>query len=481
MKKSKVLIIFVSVLIICVFFACAPVAFATPAYVREDGRDALSLAASSLGNVVLESVEVVINADVFPEASHSSEEYTNVVTAEYTFDNLSDGDAYLGVLFSNSVPEYISYYDDYRKVGFDGAEAETEKRTTPVVRSDEDRKLFALALTSSYDPDADISPDAKVYVYRYRVTKGFPVEKNVQAVVTAEPYGVPIFADDAQVEGKYMEIDIKDRCFDLTTVGEPLGEDFGIVFSSSGDNYIDGVICERELVRETTVREWVFSQTGGTEPDKDIYACTVAKVARAEYPVFVMSEIFSDRTSKYDFVEVSVPKGGTTVMRVEEPFFPWIDEGYTPTIYPSTVCVPVAEKAQDFSMTVEVKTPYYIKSGASYVSTADGYILKYTSSANDGISFILCGKESYSKGRTNLWPLVAIGILIAAPFIILFVLVVPVAVLVVIVGGLAYLIIALIKLIFGIGVSVKDKGKGGGKKNRKGKKKDNGDDEFLEI
>lgn len=393
-QAVKIGIILASVLMICVISACAPAAYASPAYVVESGRAAADVAFSTQGRAILTRADVTISAPVFPDKYGFERDSTDTSVAEYTFSNDSDTDDTVAVLFRNHYPGY-NVGDDVKKISVDGKALAFIKKYAPVSYGREDERIYAAALSSQYDPDADIPSDERVFVQTFTVSSD--IRKDVKITVDGEN---AVFADiDKSTSGIYVNVS-KGR-FRLVTVGKPYDEcGIRLFYDGAELNPEDHIVG----TSETAIKDYFYSNMTDVDEaaKEDLYACYIAKTARADDKLFCEDDFFCGGYEERVLAEFVVPAGGIAVFKLEEYFFPGIDEDNTPTIYPSSVSVPNADRAENFEMNVNVVTPYYVLDNDSFLKTDDGYAYASVGSDETAVRFTLCKESKYSEGRLNL-------------------------------------------------------------------------------
>lgn len=458
-KTTKSLIIIASVLTICVVMLCAPAAYATPAYVVKEGRTAAALSFSTQGRALLTRADVTLNAPALPDKYGFDDDLLDTAVAEYTFSNVSDGGDTVTVLLQYLSPDYV-VDDDTKKLSVEGEELELVTKYAPVSYGREDERIYAAALSSQYDPDADIPSDERVFIYEYDFDqvsgKGVKITVDGENAVFANSY--------RSTDGIYLQT--KNGKFRLATVGKPYYE-CGLRFFYEG---MEVNVSTLDLyVRETTLKEYFDSYMTDVDSEarEDLYACYVAKTARAQAKMFSLDEFFCEKPVKRDIAEFVVPAGESTVFRLAELFFPGIDDSKNPTIHISSVSVPNADRAEDFEMNINVITPYFVLNNSLFVKTENGYSYSSVGKNADTVFFVLCEEDDYSSGGYNIGPILVVLIMIIAIPILLIMFVLGIAVLLVsfavmiavplaVVAGIVILIIWLCK-------------------RKKGKKKDDSD------
>lgn len=419
MKKFKLSLIFVSVLIISTMIFCVPDVYAMEALNDYKGRTAGYFIAGS-GGAVLESADININVPELPEASTHSSAYESEVVADYVFYNPLSVDRTAVVCFDYyDVPEYVSYYDDYRNVYFDGAEATFEKRYSPPVKNREDAVSFASALGSAYQPQGDIPSDTAVYVHTYEIRYADVGEdEELYACFTAERRSQCIFGVSATVNERRMNIKVENGRFTLITLGTQFGDAYPFYFTRTvGGSELVQTDYELVNVRERTFESYINShiddmEIKDDEVRQDLYACYCAKIENAEYRIFSESEFFAKDYRTWNKTETVIPAQGRITMRVQEPFFPWILEVPSPDVYPVQVAVPYAVLSEGFKMDISVKTPYYIVGKHEFLKTSDGYSLTANILGKEYLSFSMCESSDpdYEPGSA-FWPFIVFVLL----------------------------------------------------------------------
>lgn len=441
-KKLKILFILVPVLIIGIIFACAPTAYATTPYTVESGRVAAAFSAVSQSGVLLAGVDIAVNVPEFPDEQDSDKDCPATIRGEYVFSNASDTDGSVALLFLNTSPGYGNY-NDYRTVTVGNGVSTLQSRCTPVIRTQEERSLFALALSHGYSPDADISPEETVYLQKLTVS-GDSDAKSVKISSDGQSAHA-VFVEKGNNKESVVYAKLDGKSFTLATVGAPYEEcGLNFVFNEFGGDEVEADY--KVYTRQTTLKEYFASRLSGFngKQAKEIYACYVAKAARAENKLFGDVDFFCEEALPHDFAEIKVPAGERVTVTVAEPFFTGINEGNTPATYSAGICVPDAEKTQDFVMNVEVRTPYYILDNDAFVKTDGGYSYSGDGEGLTSLSFLLCSKASYSERRTDLSMLIGILLAIFLPVIYVLMIITP---FVLLIGGTALVVWIIVKLV----------------------------------
>ncbi|HIU82023.1 MAG TPA: hypothetical protein IAB11_05990 [Candidatus Ornithoclostridium faecavium] len=117
----------------------------------------------------------------------------------------------------------------------------------------------------------------------------------------------------------------KNGKFRLATVGKPYYE-CGLRFFYEGTEV--NVSTLDLSVKETTLKEYFYSYLTDVDSAarEDLYACYVAKTARAQTKIFSEEKFFCETPAERDMAEFVVPAGENTVFRLEELFFPGIPD-----------------------------------------------------------------------------------------------------------------------------------------------------------
>lgn len=425
-KKFKFFIIFVSVFIISTMFLCAPSVYATPPLEDYEGRNLGNFIVGAHSDVVLEKAEIKIKAPDLPDDRISAETYSSNAVSDYTFYNPTSSDRTAVVCFGyDDAPDYTYYFEDYRHVYFDGAQADFQKRYTPVVKNENDAVSFAVALSDEYLPEWDITPDTKLYVQTYKITSSDAVQgKEIFACFSAERYNKMVFGVSASVNNRRMNIKVENNRFTLITSEKQFDDIYDFYFSRSAEN-TEPVQVEYELqsMREISYSDYINSHMPFEDEDvsEDIYACYTAKIENSEYRIFSEEEFFKDKYRTWNKTEFVIPAGGRTVMTVKEPFFPGIDEMPSPDVYAVGIDIPYATKAENFEMKIEVETSYYVIGNKDFVKTQNGYEHTVMGAQPESVYFALCTSENPSKDGSGGWivllilllPLLLLGVVIA--------------------------------------------------------------------
>lgn len=397
MKKSKILIIFVSVLIICVIFACAPVASAN---VVEEGRSGAKVGELYVyGKKGFESEYVKITVDLqntpLDKDGNYNESYDGRARLETSLYNPSDSASTTTIYFFEGAPGYGDLSKD-RKVCLGEEVLAQQKAYVLGFRGTPISDRYMDAVTGAFDPDGAISPDEKVYVYEYYLS--FPEDDETILFLADYDGDFPVIAEGAKkvnyAVGEslfrfYTVMPEEKRLLTVASVGRPLDGTVWKAAKSYDDavkgEYYDPGITQRSS-SEASYKDYVKGKLYCPEEGKEsLYACITARLAGADF--VEEDDLFASREyTCISIVNVTIPAGERRVLTVDERFFPGIMKNYSPPLYVLETAVSFYSYGDpDFYIETTINTSLYVndsdqtlkKSGASYTfrsekfSTAD--------------------------------------------------------------------------------------------------------------
>ena len=468
-RKSKFLIIFLSVSIICIIFACAPAAFALPySETYHDGTVACESVVKGGENIVLEKLDVEFSYPTLLKNRDqaNAEEYDGSVKSEYLLYNpsQSDGSARLWLRYGD-VPPYFYGKPQFSKVYVDGAELSGKTRYGISYSEDEGRRRAADVFDGTFAPDDFVDPDDTVYLQTFVIVAH---DGHDYASCIAEISGydgkLPLIGESLFVsvseERNRIYYSVENNLFTVATVGAPLdrgvswrvAEDTSYMFS----DYYDDEKTVHLTDTQTMTYEGYIRQNLGEYADEeyfsDLYAAVTCKIYDDDLRAFRNSWLFDEEHFiTWKEYEITVPAGEKVTLGITEPFFPDINENMSPDVYNAEYRILEFRRAAEFGVKVKAYTPYYVLNGDNcyFTKTDDGGCVFIAEDyGEEMLEFGISTSENPKRANTvDLSLLVGILIYILLALFFVAMLVLGLVLILLIPAGIVFGIIFLIKFV----------------------------------
>lgn len=466
-RKNKFLIIFLSVSIICIIFACAPAAFAHPDRdTYHEGTVACESVVKGGENTVLEKLDVEFSYPTILKKWNkaNAEGYNGSVKSEYLLYNPSQSDdsARLWLRYGD-VPPYFYGEPQFSKVYVDGAELSGKTRYGISYSDDEGRRKAADVFDGTFAPDDFVNPDDTVYLQTFViVANGRHDYASCIAEISGYDGNLPLIGDSlfVSVSEKRNRIyySVENSLFTVATVGSPLGrgvswrvaEDTSDMFSE----YYDDKKAVHLIDTQTMTYEEYIRQNLGEYADEeyfsDLYASVTCRIYDKDLRAFRNSWLFDEEIFiTWKEYEIAVPAGERVSLGIEEPFFPDINENMSPDVYNAEYRILEFRRAAEFGVNAKAYTPYYVLDRDNcYFTKADdgGYVFIARDYGEDMLKFGISISENPKRANTvDLSILVGILMCIFLPIIFILMIMLGLLSILLIPVGIVFGIIVLIK------------------------------------
>lgn len=429
MKKSKFIIIFVSVLIISSILFCAPSAYASYENEIYEGTTACESAVRGGTNTLIESQKVVFEYNELLNKADKDNAalYKGKVTTNYELFNPSSSDDELKFyLRCQEAPDYF-YSEDIpfsEEVSVDGKTTEGIERTSVEYWNSDEKEGIVDALNGDFDAKAYIAEDTPVYINSFTIAKDRDVElTDCKAVMTNYDGRVPVIAEDISTDEKNDRIFVyvpakEDEIFTVVSVGKSLADIvWGVaqgVSAVSGEKYETYVNVQSVATEQTTYREYLQQKLGAEvsgDRFEDMYSTVTGLIHCKETKAFPEYRLFEENYRiEWKEYTISVPAGERISLCVTESLFPYINENTVPSSYRVLYYIADFGRADGFAVDVEIKTPYYVvKSDADVHKEDYGYSATIGSNRYGIFEFTLSSSANPEYKTTyDLTPLIAI-------------------------------------------------------------------------
>lgn len=403
-QAVKIGIILLSVLIICVIPLYVPVASASVISEGRSGATVGELYVYGSKRFKAEYVKITVDLNSLPldKKGNYNESYDGRVTIESSLYNPYEQDSSVKIYFYEKVAGYGDESRD-RKVYLDDELLPQRRSYVLGTGNTVASEKYIEAVTGISDAGAAISPDEKVYVYRYYISVPDDAEEKVLCL-TGYDGGFPVIAKGAKAvtyvkdgaDKDFYEIEAGDKnMVTVASVGEPLNVADWKAAKSLGDaydgNYYDGAVAENSCV-ETSYATYVKESLNCPDEAKDdLYACVTTYLDGADF--VEEDKIFSSRSyTCISIVDVTVPAGERVVFRTDEKLFPGVMKNYSPPVYVIDVEAPFFNiKSSDFYAETTITTPYrMIESNYKLKNVGISYIYRNEKYATNDLSVQIC-------------------------------------------------------------------------------------------
>lgn len=388
--------------------------------------------------VTVAGERLTLNVPDFPQYYYDTAEelasYKSAVTAEYTFENPSELDAVMTVVFPfGTMPDYASIWDSTMKdvpydnysITADGEELQKKLRHTFTDSGysghDTDVDSRIASLMDEKKSDGPLRPDAPVRIIYYdyeniALNKGtlsdnYFVETSISGLNREK---TAIICRYVNYNGEDIEGIIDEGGqIQLIVVGEPLEKTpvFEVykdwkslvpigTLSATPAKIPDWGEAEPDMKTFDDFMMWRYDEDGAIS-ETDYYNICFDYMMNYSSDSRILDAVAPDLYYNYYNIlcwyeyELTVPAKGRVVNSVTAPLYPTIDGSWDPDKYMYTYLLSPATKWADFgTFEAEILTPYYISgSTLDFEKTATGY--RYTSDGlPDGeLEFILCASE----------------------------------------------------------------------------------------
>lgn len=478
MKRTKILIIFLSVSMICVIFTCSAFVYASsPPDTYHDGIVAGQGAILGGDGIVAESLSVSFdfNQNLTPYEETGASSYRGSVTSEYMLFNESGADeTFTFYALYGDVPDYFtSEPQQSTRVCVDGVETEGDIRYTLRYDGVEEKDYYISAINGLTTGEGYVQPDTALYVQTYRVTVQGDSAQGKLAVLRDYDGVLPlispsVFSNVSESNERFVYFDIQEGdTFTVCSVGAPLTGEIWAVADGTTDvfnhNYKEGEVS-LESMSETTLGSYVREKTGAEGRQlSDCCACISADIAAENFKVFNESWLFIQTNLQWKEIPVTVPAGQRVTLTVTEPFFPSIYENGGYKDYITDYDVVGFKRAEAFRLRVDINTPFAVRGTTDLRPSDTGYYFDDTGYIKSSFGFRLTDSASGSgypadeKFEGGYGIVIGILLYIFLPILMIIFILLGIFTLLMIPVAVVFSIIIIIKLIIAIVKKVRDR------------------------
>ena len=392
----------------------------------------------------VESEKLTFNIDSFPAFDKENDGYNASVTAEYNFYNPTDMEVTANLIFPYVTATAVDYYGDFKtlpegKVLVDGTAADVKNRFTYCPSVYEFNLTDLKKVRDFYDESGFFKRNLPVTRYSFTVAELDETDKN-------SPYAaIKISTLDSKkyAFGKSGGYSFKNnvislgafvRLYDTIEVevygdGASLTESDWTFYSNGGEKKEINGKMTLKTVEQTTYGDLVFKnykENDGVSREDWFNAVTDYMVSGydsknsvlAQYlgNLNINSTFLNDLMRWYEY-DLTVPAHGRALNSVTAPLLPDVDMGYSPSVYGFTYLSSPAKTWKSFgTLTVEIKTPYFVVWDGEWTKTDGGYYRVYETLPDDEIKFSLSSAEkptrSYNRSDGSFFGTVFFGLLL---------------------------------------------------------------------
>ncbi len=373
----------------------------------------------------VESEKLTFNVESFPNFNGENEEYNASVTAEYNFYNPTDMEVTANLIFPYVTATAVDYYGDFKtlpkgKILTNGEAADVKDRFTYCP------SVYGFNLTDLkkvrdfYDESGFFKRNLPVTRYSFTVAELDETDKNSPyAAIKISALDNKKYAFSKSNGYSYNNNMVSLGAFvglgDTVEVevygdGASLNESDWTFYSNGSEKKTINGKMTLKTVEQTTYGDLVFKnykEDDGVSREDWFNAVTDYMVSGYDSKNSVLAQCLGNLNINSTFLndlmrwyeyDLTVPAHGRALNSVTAPLLPDVDMGYSPSVYGFTYLSSPAKTWKSFgTLTVEIKTPYFVVWDGEWTKTDGGYCRVYETLPDDEIKFSLSSAEKPTR------------------------------------------------------------------------------------
>lgn len=370
----------------------------------------------------VESEKLTFNVDSLPDIYGKNGDYNASVTAEYNFCNHTDMEVTANLIFPYVTATAVDYYGDFKalpkgKILINGKTADVKDRFTYCPSVYEFNLTDLKKVRDFYDESGFFKRGLPVTRYSFTVTELDETGKNSPyAAIKISTLDNKKYALSKSNGYSYNNNMVSLGAFvglgDTVEVevygnGASLNESDWTFYSNGGEKKEISGKMTLKTVEQTTYGDLVFknySEDSGVSRVDWFNAVTDYMISGYGSNGYVLTEYlgnlninstFSNDLMRWYEYDLTVPAYGRVVNSVTAPLLPDLNMAYEPSVYEFTYLSSPAKTWKSFgTLTVEIKTPYFVVWSDEWTKTDGGYTRSYATLPDEEIKFTLSESES---------------------------------------------------------------------------------------
>ena len=372
----------------------------------------------------VESEKLTFNVDSLPDIYGKNGDYNASVTAEYNFCNHTDMEVTANLIFPYVTATAVDYYGDFKalpkgKILINGKTADVKDRFTYCPSVYEFNLTDLKKVRDFYDESGFFKRGLPVTRYSFTVTELDETGKNSPyAAIKISTLDNKKYALSKSNGYSYNNNMVSLGAFvglgDTVEVevygdGASLNESDWTFYSNGGEKKKINGKMSLKTVEQTTYDDLVFnhySESSGVSRVDWFNAVTDYMISDYGSNGYVLTEYLGNLNINSTFLndlmrwyeyDLTVPAYGRVVNSVTAPLLPDLNTAYEPSVYEFTYLSSPAKTWKSFgTLTVEIKTPYFVVWSDEWTKTDGGYTRSYATLPDEEIKFTLSESESPS-------------------------------------------------------------------------------------